>query len=159
MKIASLIVKTITIVLLAEVKMDDLNRIEEFYKAFSRNILSAVPEGVTEVNLNVLHKLGLLNYHSASSYDPSLTRYFHVIETKEKITLVNEQFVVWIVPDKINDIAVTYTIIALNKPDGPKPELVFTTRGVYNTSKLVLRILEKYLLEIQENEELMRVLI
>lgn len=139
--------------------MDDLNKIEELYKGFSNNILSVIPEGITEVNLNVLHKLDLLDYHSAASYDPSLTRYFHVIETKEKITLVNEQFVVWIVPDREGDIAITYTIIALNKPSGLKPELVFTTKGVYNTSKLVLRILEKYLLEIQENEDLMKVLI
>jgi hypothetical protein len=138
--------------------MDDLNEIEEFFNKYSSNINSSVPEGVIDIDLVVLQKLDLLSYHLPSSYDTSMTRYFHVIETKEKITLVNEQFIVWIVPDKIEDLSVTYAMIALNRREGPKLELVFTARGVYNNSKLVLRVLEKYLSEIQENEDFMKTL-
>jgi hypothetical protein len=138
--------------------MDDLNEIEEHFKKYSSNIHNAVPEGVIDVDLGVLQKLDLLNYHTPSSYDTSLTRYFHVIETKEKITLVNEQFIVWIVPEKIHGVSITYSLIALNLPSGPKLELVFSASGVYNNSMLVLRVLEKYLSEIQENEEFMKTL-
>ncbi len=138
--------------------MHDLNQIEEFFRTFSNNIQGAIPEGVVDINLNVLHRLDLLSYYLSTSYDPSLTRYFHVIETKEKITLINEQFIVWIVPERIGEVSLTYSIIALNKPEGPKLELAFCNSGVYNTSKLVLRILEKFLLEIQENEDVMKVL-
>lgn len=138
--------------------MDDLNEIEEFFKKYSHNLRDAVPEGIIDVDLDILQKLDLLSYHTPSSYDTSLTRYFHVIETVDKITLINEQFIVWIVPDKIEDVSVTYTMIALNLPSGPKLELVFSASGVYNTSKLVLRVLEKYLSEIQENEDFMKTL-
>ncbi len=102
-----------------------------------------------------MQKLDLLSYHLPGSYDTSLTRYFHVIETEEKITLINEQYIVWIVPGKIDNVSITYTMIALNLPTEAKLELVFSTSGVYNTSKLVLRVLEKYLSEIQENEDFM----
>lgn len=135
--------------------MDDLNEIEAFFKKYVKDIKSALPEGIIEVDLDLLQRLELLNYHNPASYDTSLTRYFHVIETSEKITLVNERYIIWIVPDKIGDVSVTYTMIALNLPKGPKLELVFSASGVYNTSKLVLRVLEKYLMEIQENEDFM----
>ena len=140
-------------------RMDDLNRIEEFFKKYSANIRAAVPEGIIDVDLDLLQKLDLLSYHIPTGYDTSLTRYFHVIEAVDKITLINEQFVVWIVPDKVDDVSITYTLIALNEAAGPKLELVFSASGVYNTSKLVLRVLEKYLSEIQENEEFMLSLI
>jgi hypothetical protein len=47
-------------------------------------------------------------------------------------------------------------LIALNQKGIPRLELAFLTTDVYNTSKLVLRILEKFLHEIQENEESLR---
>jgi hypothetical protein len=37
-------------------------------------------------------------------------------------------------------------------------ELCFITSGVYNTSRLVLRVLEKFLVEIEENEKLLKTL-
>lgn len=138
--------------------MDDLNEIEEYFKKYSVNIRGSVPEGVIDIDLAVLQELDLLSYHLPSSYDSSLTRFFHVIETKEKITLVNDQFIVWIVPEKIEQVSITYVLIALNRPDGLKLELVFSASGVYNSSKLVLRVLEKYLSEIQENEDFMKTL-
>ena len=111
-----------------------------------------MPEGIIDVDLDLLHKMGLLHYHDSVKRDARLTRYFHVLESTDKITLINDLFVVWIVPDKIGHAAVTYTLIALN-PDQPHLELAYSTSGVYNSSKLVLRILEKYLEEIQENED------
>jgi len=135
--------------------MDNISLLEECYKKYSQNLGAWLPDGITEVNLELLHELDLLKYYNSESHDPALTRYFHVIETEDKITLINEEFIVWIVPDNINEMPKTYTLIALNSETSvPKLEMAFVTTGVYNTSRLVLRVLEKYLKDIQEYEEI-----
>ena len=123
------------------------------YKKYIHDLIHWLPDGITTVDLNLLHSLNLLHYHNKDQNDPGLTRYFHVIDSGDKITLINDEFVIWIVPDKTEQRAVTYTLIALNKNDDIHLELAFVTSGVYNNSKLVLRILEKYLQEIQVTEE------
>jgi hypothetical protein len=133
--------------------MDNPVVLEACYKKYMDNITKWLPDGITEVDLALLHRLNLLHYHDYSRIDPTLTRFFHVIESDEKITLVNDEFVVWIVPDKQNEVPTTYTLIALNKEDNVQLELAFSVSGIYNTSKLVLRILEKYLHEIQLTED------
>ncbi len=134
--------------------MDNISVLEECYKKFVGNLSDSLPEGFIEVNLKLLHQLELLSYAQREANDPNLTRYFHVIETEEKITLINNDFIIWIVPDFMSDAPGTYTFIALNQPAGPKLEMAYVTSGIYNSSKLVLRVLEKELKEIQENEEL-----
>jgi len=135
--------------------MDDkqLTQLEELFNRYIKNINHWLPEGIIDVNLHVLQRFGLLKYHSRDKEDHSLTRYFHVIESPEKITLVNEQFIVWIVPDKIGDVPITYILVALNELEQPKLEIAFSTSGIYNSSRLVLRVLEKFLFDIQENED------
>lgn len=135
--------------------MDDISQLEECYKKYIKNINHWIPEGIIDVDINLLKRFGLLNYHLKDKKDPSLTRYFHIIETAEKITLVNEQFIVWIVPEKVNHLPVTFALIALNDPEKPHLELAFSASGVYNSSRLVLRVLEIFLQEIQETEELL----
>ncbi len=132
--------------------MYDLKLLEKYYLEYMDNIQDHLPEGIINVDIELLKRFDLLNYNRKDSTDNGLTRYFHVIESNEKITLVNDEFVVWIVPEKIEDEHFTCTLIALNQGDHPHLELCFVTSGVYNTSRLVLRILEKFLHEIQENE-------
>lgn len=117
------------------------------------NIIQWLPDGVIQVDLNLLHQLDLLHYYNKNLDDPTLTRYFHVIDSEDKITLINEKFVVWIVPDKIGESPATYTLIALNKNENIQLELAFATTGVYNHSRLVLRLLEKFLFDIETTEE------
>lgn len=127
--------------------------IEEHYNKYKNDITKWIPEGIIDVNIETLQKYGLLSYHDRKKYDPHLTRYFHVIESNEKITLINELFVVWIVPDKIYHVPITYVLIALNKGEYPHLEMAFSTSGVYNSSNLVLRVLEKILEEVQDTED------
>lgn len=134
--------------------MHNLEYLENCYRKYIGNISDCLPEDILHVDLKLLHQLNLLHYHDPNHNDPTLTRYFHVIESDEKITLVNDDFIVWIVPERQNDDPVTYTMIALNSEDEPSLQLCFVTSGVYNTSRLVLRLLEKFLFEIQENENL-----
>lgn len=135
--------------------MDHLSILETYYRKYIEDLNSWLPEGIIDVNLGLLRSFNLLNYRDESVIDPTLTRYFQVIESEEKITLVNEDFVVWIVPYNFDELPTTYILIALNQPNHPKIELAYSTSGVYNTSTLVLRVLEKFLMEIEENERVM----
>lgn len=125
--------------------------IEEYFKKYINNLPQWLPDGVLQVDIELLQRYNLLNFEEKQ--DPGLTRFFHVMESTDKVTLVNDQFVIWIVPDNSNGTPMTYVLIALNRNGIPQLETAFTTSDVYNTSRLVLRILEKLLFEIQENED------
>lgn len=135
--------------------MHDLSQLDESFKRYYKEITKGSPESILHIDLHHLQQLGLLSYHNKNVNHSNLTRYFHVIDAPDKITLVNDDFIIWIVPEKENEVATTYSLIALNKDEGPKLEITFVTQGVYNTSRLVIRILEKFLWDIQENEELL----
>ena len=137
--------------------MENLPLLEEYYSKYIKNLGYWLPEGVIEVNIELLKDFGLLTfYNNKVGNDEMLTRYFQVVESEDKITLVNDTFVIWIVPENVNDVPTTYALIALNVNEQPSLELAFSTSGVYNTSRLVLRVLEKFLIDIQENEELLK---
>lgn len=125
--------------------------LEECFQRYMNNLSKWLPEGLIDIDLEVLHKLNLLGCNKRGE-DSALTRYFQVVESKKKMTLVNNDFIVWIVPEKTKN-PITYTLIALNREDEVHLELAFKTTGIYNHSNLVLRLLEKYLLEIQNTEE------
>ena len=74
--------------------MDDIHAIEICYKKISQNLKEWFPEGIISVNVELLEGM---NLHDSQTEPPNdeLTRYFHVIESQEKITLINEDFVVW----------------------------------------------------------------
>lgn len=133
--------------------MDDLSILEESYKRYMKNLGHWLPEGLVRVDLELLKELDLLSYDKPEIINPALTRHFHIMESNEKITLFNNQFVVWIIPDRHADLPVTFALIALSAPEGPLLETGFLAEGVYNSSRLVLQILEKFLVDIQENEE------
>ncbi len=129
--------------------------LEKHFNHYLKNINKLSTEVVIEVDLELLQRFNLLNFYHKDFTDTTLTRYFQVIETSDKITLVNDDFAIWIVPEKLLEKSITYTIVALNNRDKPHLELVFIASGVYNNSNLVLKILEKFLEEIQENEEVL----
>jgi hypothetical protein len=136
--------------------MDNLTVLEECFKKYIKNISQWAPEGIIEVDLPMLQRLDLLHFFDPKSQnEDSLTRYFHVVESPEKIMLLNEQFVIWIVPENVDGTPRTYGLIAINHPHECHLELVFSVSGVYNSSWLVLRVLEKLLKEIQETEDLL----
>lgn len=134
--------------------MHSIQILEKYFRKYLKNFDQLSSENFIKIDINFLQEHELLNFHQPKTYDFGLTRYFQVIETPDKITLINDEFVVWIVPENIEGQNVTYTIVALNDEKEPKLELVFLLSGVYNTSQLVLSVLEKLLFEIQENEDL-----
>jgi hypothetical protein len=130
------------------------NILEEAYKEFSKDLLKWVPDGIIQVDLRLLNDLGLLNSteleHSIS--DDQLNHYFHIIETPDKVTLFNEQFAIWIVPQLVEEIPTTTTLIALLQTNKPHLEIVYLTSGVYNTPKYILKVLQHFLAEVQDTE-------
>ena len=140
--------------------MDNIDELENYYKKFTDNAASYLPDGFIDVDLPLLQKFDLLHYHQQEPLDQGLTRYFNVIESPEKITLVNEKYVIWLVPEKKQDQrARTFAFIALNQENSLHLEAGFVSSGIYNTSRLVLRVLEIFLQEIEENEDLINRLI
>ncbi|HSX38496.1 MAG TPA: hypothetical protein VLE95_06670 [Chlamydiales bacterium] len=129
-------------------------QIEETYKQFTGDLSRWVHDGILTIDLHTLHEQGLLDSLQEDHGDPDdLTQYFHVIESVEKVTLFNEQFIVWIVPKMEEDQPMTLVMIALNHPDKATLEIVFSTKGVYNTPRYVLKVLQYFLADMLDTEE------
>lgn len=136
--------------------MHNFTLIEEYYNKFIKQLDYWIPDGIFLVNLDLLHRFDLLHFGpSSGSDDLILERYFHMVEAPEKLTLVNDEFIIWIFPAQLNQEPVTYTLIALNRKEEPHLEAAFIASGVYNQSKLIMRLLESFLSEIQENERML----
>lgn len=130
-------------------------QLDQAYSDFISNLPSWIPEGIIEVDLALLEETGLLNFEAFedSQSGEQLPHYFHVIETADKVTLFNHQFVIWIVPKVVDETPTTLVMIALVSDNRPHLEIVFSTQGVYNTPKFVLRLLKYYLSEVIDTEE------
>ena len=133
--------------------MNDPLALEEAYLQFSKNLSQWAHDGIIQVNLCLLNDLGLLNHQQLDSSSDQFMHYFHIIETQDKVTLFNEQFVIWIVPTMQQEVASTLTYIARFIQEKPTLELVFSASGVYNTPKYILRILHHFLNEVIDTEE------
>lgn len=137
--------------------MDNLSLIEDYFQSYKNDLLSFIPEDVITVDLSLLQQLDLLNDdESVLRKEAPLSHSFQIIESDKKMTLINSQFLIWITSEKIEGIGGTWTLIALNGKECPHLELAFHASGIYNCSKLVLRILDRFLCEIEENEHLIK---
>lgn len=125
--------------------------LEAAYQEYINDLKRFVPDGVIEVDLNLLQELGLLSSEEGEEED--LTQNFYVVESTDKLTLFNQRFAIWIVPKMVDNTPTTFTLIAQNEKEKPRLEMVFAATGVYNHSSLVLRILERFLEQIEENEK------
>lgn len=130
-------------------------QLDQAYHEFISNLPSWIPEGIIEIDIELLEETGLLKHESFDEEQSGeqLPHYFHVIETADKVTLFNHQFVIWIVPKVVDENPTTIVLIALMSQNRPHLEIVFSTTGVYNTPKFVLRLLKHYLSEVIDTEE------
>ena len=130
-------------------------KLEKIFKKFSSDLGTHLQDGVVKVDLSLLKRFSLLNKtpEEEKELQTQFPFYFHVIENPEKVTLFNNQFVVWIIPKVENDIPTTLTLIALTQKDDLRLEIAFSTAGVYNTPKYVLKVLRHYLSEVIDTEE------
>jgi hypothetical protein len=134
--------------------MSSLAQLEACFQQYVSDLEKWVPDGIAEVDMPMLQRLDLLDSLGRDeTFDQErITQFFHVVESPEKITLFNEQFAVWIVPEIHENSPVTYALIGLRQGESIALEMVFSASGVYNTSKTVLRVLDQLLKEIKETE-------
>ncbi|MBS0584861.1 MAG: hypothetical protein JSR76_01000 [Verrucomicrobia bacterium] len=136
-------------------KMLNPQKLEKFYKEFIKDLPKWVQDGIVQVDLTLLKKFNLLNKtpEEEKEIQAQFPFYFHVIESDEKVALFNNQFIVWIVPKVVEDVPTTLTLIALVQKEKPRLEIAFSTAGVYNTPKYVLKVLRHFLTEVIDTEE------
>ncbi|MBP9841475.1 MAG: hypothetical protein KBC64_03510 [Simkaniaceae bacterium] len=130
--------------------------LDEAFATFINDLPKFVPDGIVDVNLELLNKVGILHIEEFEDEQKTeqLPHYFHVIETSEKVTLFNHQFVIWIVPQLFENTSQTLVLIAIIGEGHPLHlEIVFSTEGVYNTPKFVLKLLRHFLSDVIDNEE------
>lgn len=127
--------------------------LEEAYQEFTENVSKWAPDECIHVNLQLLQNLGLLEDWEVETRTPeALTQQFHVVEASDKVTLFNEQFVVWIVPQTHSELPSTLIMLALIQQLKPHLEIVYTTSGVYNTPKYILKVLQHFMTEALDTE-------
>lgn len=135
--------------------MSQLKKFEASYKNLINALPRSLPDGFIDINQNLLRSLNLLEGTELTTAKLTSNFLFHVNEQSDKITLFNDNFIVWVVPCLLHSGSMTYAFIALNKPSSSQFELAFTAKGSYNSSKIVLRVLDYYLNEIKENESIL----
>ncbi len=131
------------------------NDLEESFQDFNDNFKTWVPDGIIQIDLEALCEMGLLNQNDFDEEEPDeVTQYFHVLETPDKITLHNDKFAIWIVPKMIEDNSTTHTYISQVQKNKPNLELVYETSGVYNNPKFILKVLQHFLIEVIDTDEI-----
>jgi len=129
------------------------NELEDAYQNFNLNFKKWVPDGIIQINLETLCEMGLLNKEDFDEEEPDdVTHYFHVLETPDKITLLNEKFAIWIVPKMVDNISTTHTYISQLQKEKLHLELVYETAGVYNNPKFILKVLQHFLIEVIDTD-------
>lgn len=131
--------------------------LEQAFEEMVEHLPRYLPDGIVSVDLHFLQSIDLLHSDMSDSEEDEIegsNHQFYVIETAEKLTLYNQEFVIWIIPQLIEKESATTVFIALNNTPRPHLEMAFVATGVFNTSRLVLGILNRLLNEIKENEDL-----
>ena len=134
----------------------DPEKLEEAFHEFYQNFSKWLPDGVVSININTLSDLGLLSTKKIEEETTdSLSHKFHVIEVGDRVTLYNEQFVIWILPQNQGETSSTITMIALLQNNKPHLEIVYTNTGIYNTPRYILKVLEHYISEVIDTEAIL----
>ncbi len=130
-------------------------QLEEFYKKYTEDLSKWAPDGVVKIDLPILQSLNLLHCSELEMEDAEqeLTQMFNIIESPDKITLYNNDFAIWIVPDLLENVPVTFALIGQQQEKELRLEVVLSIGGPYNTPRLVLKILQKLLQDIQDNDK------
>ena len=132
-------------------------KLEEAFEEYIHDLPKWTPDGIIEVDIFLLKQLGLLHHTDDDEkiLQSQFPFFFHVVETDDKVTLFNNQFAVWIVPKSEGEEASTLTLIALiDSEETPHLEMAFSTGGIYNTPKCVLKVLRHYLTEVIDTEQI-----
>lgn len=129
-----------------------IKQLDSFFEHLSTHTPDLLPDGILDINVQTLHNLQLLSDPPEDSQDVPASATLQAVESDGRITLYNDTFALWIVPQQNATPPATITFIARKLGDSFSPEAAFRTKGIYNRSKTILRIIDRFLSEIQENE-------
>lgn len=130
-----------------------IEQLDAFFEHLSSHTTDLLPDGIMDINVKTLHALHLLaDEIPMPGATPPASALLQAIESGGKITLFNEKFALWIVPQKNADPASTIVFIARRADEDIKPEIAFRTSGIHNRSKTILKLIDRFLADIQETE-------
>lgn len=133
--------------------MISLFRVEQAFLVLIANLPHFLHEKVIQVDPHQLRILGLDDQQLLLPPDQKYSYCrFCVIEAKGKLTLINEMFVVWIVPRWNSAKGQTLVVVATCQTGDIQPITAFTLAGWRNTPNAVLKVLEGVLIDIREND-------
>jgi hypothetical protein len=135
---------------------DKLVLIEKSYNKFIENLSYWIPDGIYFINLELLNQLDLLHFHPVQqkAVINEMMNDFQMIESLDKMTLIGPKFIIWMARSLNDGIPSTYTLIALNQGEQePILQVAIIAQGIYNNSSLILKVLEKFLEDINEVEK------
>lgn len=138
--------------------MQNQSLLDKHYKKFAKEFQTLLPDGVYTINLELLHAFELLHFHpKGGKVESDFSLQFSIVESAEKITLINDQFIIWITSDWVFDTQATCALVALNRGDQEDPilEAAFISSGIYNSPNTLLQVLEKFLTETLETESIL----
>lgn len=127
-----------------------IEQLDAFFEHLKENSIQELPDGILDINIRALQSLQLL-----SEDNPPASQMLQAVESKEKITLFNERFVLWISLHEKEHPPATVVYVARRLDNGIKPELAFRTKGIYNRSKTILKLIDRFLSDIQETETML----
>jgi hypothetical protein len=134
--------------------MPTIEEINSYYEYLTSHTTQLLPDGIANVDLHLLHSLNILTPHPIPQ-SSSARDLLQAIEEGGRITLFNDRFVLWIVPQNEVYPASTTVILARCNNNKISPEIAFKTAGIHNQSKTILELIDRYLIEIQETEEVL----
>jgi hypothetical protein len=134
--------------------MLSIEDINAFYAYLTQHTPDLIPDGIIDVDVKLLQSLNILN-PTQNIGSGSAKELLQAIDSGGRITLFNDRFVLWIIPQ--NDVSPpsTTVILARCNENTIKPEVAFRTAGIHNQSKTILQLIDRYLIDIQETEEVL----
>lgn len=127
-----------------------IEQFDAFFDYLVQNTSKELPDGILDINIRVLQALQLLSEDNLPA-----SQLLQAVESKEKITLFNDRFILWISLQEKESPPATVVFVARRLDEGLKAELGFRTRGIYNRSKTILRLIDRFVADIQETETIL----
>jgi hypothetical protein len=135
--------------------MLSIDEINAYYDYLEHHTTDLIPDGVVDVDVKLLQSLNILNPNQTLG-GASAKELLQAIDSGGRITLFNDRYVLWIVPQNAISPPSTLVILARCIDNTIKPEIAFKTAGIHNQSKTILQLIDRYLIDIQETEEILQ---
>lgn len=133
--------------------MVTIDQLDTYFQSLEQNTAEFLPDGIMDVTIKTLQTLHLLTEENREECGSS--QLLQAVESDGRITLFNEQFALWIVPQPGAEPPSTIVYVATHKDGEVKAELGFRTSGVHNKSKTILRLIDRFLADIQETDSML----